>query len=270
MNRAYTTGIAAAALGVAHLAHAEDAQSILETAQAKQVERWTGVDRYIVTQRVMGQSTDTTYQRTEVQMSDGSTQTLFLPVAGGQAGAQDCGPMQMTPEALEAYAAGSEMVGAGMASEIEDGLEAAGLPRGLLAASGSEPNATFDPRVMMGGNAAFVRAAADAQRQQATDAARAPEQAAESADHMAEFMRRANLVGTETVDGRDSFHLRAEGLGMVQESDGREYTIESMSMWLDASEYVPLRTRVDGTMVAGDETSPMTIETVQSDYREVP
>ena len=73
----------------------------------------------------------------------------------------------MTAEQLDASADAMEMVGDSMATEIENGLEAAGLPRGLLAATGTDPTATFNPRVMMGSNAMFMRAAANAKREMA-------------------------------------------------------------------------------------------------------
>jgi hypothetical protein len=46
--------------------------------------------------------------------------------------------------------------------------------------------------------------------------------------------------------------------------------MEVMNIWIDAEEYVPLRMKVDGTITSGNETRPMTIETLMSDYRTVP
>lgn len=247
---------------------AEDARSILETARDKQLQRWQGVDSYVVRQTVMGQTVPTHYVRTIVADGNGNEQTLFMQTSVNSAASGSCdGPQKMTPEQLEAFAAASEMTGDATASEIEDGLEEAGLPRGLLAATGSDPTATFDPRVIMGGNATFLRAAANAERQlgQEDDA-----NAAMQAENMSRFVETAQLVGEDSIDGRKAFHLKVNDVDMVQESDGQTYEIKSVSMWIDKSEYVPLRTLVEGVMTSGDETRPLQIESLQSDYRNVP
>jgi hypothetical protein len=132
----------------------------------------------------------------------------------------------MTAEDLEAYAAASEMTGEASATEIENGLDQAGLPRGLLGGTDS--------------------------------------------DHSAEFANTAALVGTESIYGRSAFHLRASELNQLQEADGREYKMDAISMWIDSTEYVPLRMLVDGVLTSGSETQPMKLETIQSDYRPIP
>ena len=251
------------------IALSQDARSILDTAQEKQLERLEGVDVYIVTQSIMGNETKTWFQRTIIEDDAGNSQTLFLPVRNGGSNSGQClGPQEMTPEQLEAFAAATEMTGSVAAGEIENGLEEAGLPRGLLAASGSDPTATFDPRVMMGANAEFLRGAAQAKREMAAEDPSADGQ--EMADQMARFAENAKLVGTEEVDGRMAFHLQADVVGQVQQMEGSEYEMKSLSLWIDTAEYVPLRMKVDGTLTADGETKPMSIENFQSDYRTVP
>ncbi len=272
MRKSYVITILATIMIVPSTALAQDARSILETMQQKQLERWDGVDDYLVDQSLMSNATQMYFQRTEVTDSNGDVQTLFLPIASNQRTTGSCtsGAVQMTPEALEVYAQGAEMVGAGMGEEIESGLEEAGLPRGLLAASGSSPTATFDPRVMMGANAQFARGAADAQRWQAEEGARNIASAEQSANHMVQFAQTAKLVGTDTIDGMPAYHLRSDSINQVQQDDGREYRMEAMSVWIDKKRYVPLRMKVDGTMTSGNESKPMVIETHLSDYRSVP
>jgi len=257
------------ALGLSHMALAKNAQDILETARQKQLERWQGVDVYLVEQSMMGNSARTWFQRTEVTSDNGETETLFVPLPEAQVRAGQCpGAQQMTPEGLDAYARGLDMTGNVMAGEIENGLEQMGLPRGLLAASGSDPTATFDPRVMLGSGAVFVRGAANAQRQQAASDPTAGSR--QDMAHMALFMKTAQLKGTESVDGRTAYLLQASGLNQVQNVDGREYRMDTMRLWIDNDTYAPLKMRVDGTLIAGAESKPMSIETIQSDYRNVP
>lgn len=243
-------------------AGAQDARSILETAQQKQLERWEGVDTYVVRQTAMGHAMTSIMVRTTVELDDGSEHTLFMPV-NPQSGVCS-GPRRMTPEQLEQFADAQEMTGDALSSEVESGMEAAGLPPGMLAATGSSPNATLNPRVMMGANAEFLRAAADAERNSGDDGS-----AARSGEQMAQFMEKAQLVGREPVNGREAFHLRAEGLDVVETSDGQEFSADAMSLWIDAEHYVPLRMQIDGTMTHQGETRPVTIESLHTDYRNV-
>lgn len=267
---ALTTLVVAGMLPAISLA--QDAQSILQTMQQKQLHRWDGVNDYVVNQSMMGHATEMYFQRTEVTDHDGKVQTLFLPISASQRASGSCtnSPLQMTPEALETYASGAEAFGAGMGEEIETGLEKAGLPRGLLAASGSTPMATFDPRVMMGSGATFARAAAEAQRRQAGETSRNQASARESADHMMQFMKTAKFVGHEQVDGRKAYHLSSDKIHQVTEDGGRKYTMDAMSLWIDARDYVPLRMKIEGTLTSGGETRRMAIEVFQTDYRNVP
>ncbi len=247
---------------------ADDARTILEKARAKQVERWEGVDSYHVDQTSGGTRMALRYERVESTGPDGRPFVSFQPSAtagaSGNTGLAQGQPM--SPAELEQFAQAQEMVGEGLGKSIEDGLEKAGLPRGLLAASGSDPTATFDPRVMMGANAQFLRGAAQGQKTLA--AQRAEDQRAAAAD-MADFAEQARLVGRERIDGRDAFHVRAEGLNRTQRTDDGDFTLQSVSIWLDTGEYVPLRTKIDGVATSQGETRPFTLERLDSDYRAV-
>ena len=266
MRSTYIISLLAIAVIVPATAFAQDAQSIMETAREKQLERWEGVDVYVVDQTVMGNGNQTYFQRTKIEDDAGNSQIMFLPTRNDSS--QCMGPQTMGPEALDIFAESTETTATAVGGGIEDGLEDAGLPRGLLAASGSDPTATFDPRVMMGGSAEFLRGAAEAQRQRNAEDPSAD--GADMASQMAQFVENARLVGTETIDGRKAFHLQADNIGQVQEVDGSEYRMETMSLWIDTEEYVPLLMKVDGTLTADGETKPMSIENIQTDYRTVP
>ena len=252
------------------VAHGDVAQSILEKTRAKQLERWEGVDTYSVEQSLVGNRVTLLFQRVEVKGPDGKQFTMFEPGQPQSTGAGGIGPggRALTPEELEQFAQASEMTGQGLGAGIEDGLERAGLPRGLLAATGSDPTASFDPRVMMGANAEFLRFAAEGQKE---SAARRLSDQQESAQQMAQFAEKARLVGLEPVDGRDAFHLRVDGLNQTQKSEGgEEFTLRSVSLWIDSSEYVPLRTKMDGIARGREGERPITIERLDADYRAIP
>jgi hypothetical protein len=165
------------------------------------------------------------------------------------------------------------MMGAGMGEEIDRGMEEAGLPSVLLGGGGGGTGGGFlsmDPRSQMADVAAFSRIAADAERQRAAQPELERANARENVNQMAQFMDMATLVGTETVDGRTAFHLRAENVNQVHKEDDQEFNMQHISMWIDAKEYVPLKMKVDGIVTSKDGTRPMTIENLQTDYRVVP
>jgi len=269
MLRIIAIPVIAALASLPTTAFSQDARTIFETAQAKQLERWEGVDVYVVTQTIVGNSAQTYFQRAEFEDDNGNTQTAFLPASDAAVRSGQClGAQTMTPEAMEAYAAGSEMAGAALGSEVENGLEEAGLPRNLFSGMGSDGTVSADPSAMMGNNAAFMRAMAQAQRE---EAARDPgAEAEQTANQMADFIEKAKLVGTESMDGRKSYHLRVTNIDQLQEANGNEYKMDTLNIWVDAEHYVPLRMKVDGTLTADGEAKPMTLETIQSDYRTVP
>lgn len=257
-----------ALVGISGAALAQDVRSILETSQAKQLERWKGVNAYILNQSASGQQIQTHFQRTEVVDSDGNSQTMFLPVRNPGAQAGMCGSRTLTPDELEIFAQGLELTGSVTGPKQMERYEQAGIPAAAVKGDPSEPWASPDPRIMMGAGAEFLRGAADAQRAQAAEDPNADGR--ERADHIQQFIDKASLVGTESIDGRRAFHLRADGLDEVHESDGNQFRTEAMSMWVDTTEYVPLRIKMDGTLTSGRETRPMSMEMVYSDYRRVP
>lgn len=247
----------------------QDAQAILKMVRDKQVERWQGVETYVVDQSVMGTRTQSFYSRAEVVDSDGNPHTLFRPNFGNTDPCSAAGQSDLanaTPEQLDQMADGYEMVGEGLGSEIEKGMEEAGLPSGMLAATGSDPWATFDPRVMMGGNAQMFRELADAKRQRAIDDA-APDDSVKQAEALAE---NARVVGIETIDGREAFHIRAEDLNLTHEEDGQGMTVNAISMWIDREMHVPLNMKMDAIAMTEGESRPVTMERQNLDYRTVP
>jgi hypothetical protein len=86
------------------------------------------------------------------------------------------------------------------------------------------------------------------------------------------FAAVARLVGREQVEGRDAWLLRATDLAdtpMEQAENAPTFVLDVTSLWLDAAEYVPLRLKMDGRMTADGQTTPVTIELLELDYRAV-
>jgi len=248
--------------------HGQDASSILEVMRQKQIDRAEGVDAYIVVRQVASQRLTEYHKRFDVDDGKGNTYPMFQSVRmpDVQCLTEEQAALMM-PEGLETYAGALESTGDVLGGEVENGLAEAGLPRDLFntLGAGGDPWATTDVRRMYGGMATFARGAADAQRQNASESEATPD-----GSEFLDFAEDAKLVGTEKIDGNAAFHLRAEGLKQVQEADGQTFTIEAMSFWIDSADYVPLRTKVEGTASDGRETRPLTIEKLDTDYRNVP
>jgi hypothetical protein len=95
--------------------------------------------------------------------------------------------------------------------------------------------------------------------------------AQEAVYSIAAFSESAELVGTETVDGRKAYHLVAENLERTRSfAENQEFTLQTINAWIDADEYVPLKLVMDGTMDTDGTPRPVTIETIERDYRTVP
>ena len=77
--------------------------------------------------------------------------------------------------------------------------------------------------------------------------------------------------GTETVEGRDAYHLVAENLDRKRSfNEDQEFVLQTINAWIDIDDYVPLKLVMDGTMDTDGTPRPVTIETIERDYRTVP
>ncbi len=84
-----------------------------------------------------------------------------------------------------------------------------------------------------------------------------------------DFAGTARLIGKESVGGRQAFHIRNEDISRTQKNDDGEFTIDSISVWIDAEEYVTLKMQMDGIAKSGNESRPIRIEKLDEDYRKV-
>ena len=88
---------------------------------------------------------------------------------------------------------------------------------------------------------------------------------------IADFADNAKLVGTESIDGKETYHLVATDLNRTQEySEGNSFTIQTINVWIDTDMYVPLKMTMDGIMSTDGMPRPVTMEKLDQDYRNVP
>jgi len=254
---------------------AQDAQSIMQNMRDKQIERWEGVDTYRTSLSIMGNGAQLKFGRVTVTGVEGDSYDIFRqavlnedPCVSGNEGtmANEGSMADLTPEQLEQAASVLVFGGQVMGDTMDAEMTAAGLPPGMLAATGSDPWATFDPRQMYGAGAEIFRGAAEAKRERAAEIA-APDT---TISDMAIYSQSAKLVGTEPINGRDAYHLRSEDMNLTQVGDGGEFTIQTISMWIDTKEYVPLKMTMVGSIVSDGQTRPVKMEKLDLDYRNVP
>lgn len=238
-------------------AGAVDPGALMRKCEQVKVDRWEGVTHYVVVQSMMGQQVALPYERFEATGPDGRRLPGFRPMRADS---------PYSSADLRMAAEQARKAGRGLSDE----MNASGLPVGMLG-GGGEAWASPDPAVMMGGAGTFLEAAADAQdaNQRERDAAVA-EAAADSAtlDQMARRMRH---VGTESVEGVSTQHLRAAGLAQRHATDdGGEMVIQELDVWIDDRNCVPVKFTMAGTHTSGGKTQPVKIERVNSQYRAVP
>jgi hypothetical protein len=250
------------ALGIATSVAAADIESIAECAREQQKTRMAGIDNYAIVMEIMGHTAPQYFERVMLTGPSGASYEDFVMVPPDEiARRQD--QQGMTPEALDAYADGLRMTG--------DALEAETLKSGLPVdsifsrgpAPGEEPWASPNPSVMMGSMADFAEFAAEAKRRKSEGV---------SASNDAEkIFANAELVGTEDISGRSAWHLRSDNLDITETTNGQQFTINSVDLWLDRDDCVPLKFHMKGK-ASGDDGKPrdIFIEKSDSDYRTVP
>jgi len=89
-------------------------------------------------------------------------------------------------------------------------------------------------------------------------------------DEMQDIAQNAQYVGTESVNGRKAFHLKADDVEHVEETGDQTITFDTFEIWLDTTEYVPLRMLIHGTATTPEGTREIVMEKVDTDFRKVP
>lgn len=238
-------------------AGAVDPAALLRKCEQVKADRWEGVTHYVVVQSMLGQQVALPYERFEAIGTDGQRLPGFRPMTADS---------PYSSADLKMIAEKAREVGNGLSNE----MSASGLPVGMLG-GGGEPWASPDPSVMMGGAGTFLEAAADAQDSNQRERDAAVAEASANAAGMADMARRLRHVGTESVEGVATQHLRAAGLAQRHVTgDGGEMVIQDLDLWIDERNCVPIKFTMAGTHTSGGKTQPVTIERVNSQYRAVP
>jgi hypothetical protein len=257
MHKAIARTTLAALLILPVYALAADAESILKTMRDKQNERMASVQNYTIDQSMAGTRALLYYERI-ADAPAGYTLFRLVPVeeiVREEYEAQ--GNTPLTSDDLKLYANGIEMIGDLIAREAEGAVNAAGG----VAIGGN-------PRDMTSAIAGFIREGA-ATMDEDGEQGGGVQDALEEAWQMDAFGRMAHSVGTETVNGREAFLLRVDDVNITQTDGDQQFTLNTLSLWVDTSEYVALRLKVEGIAKSDGDTRPMTIESNDTNFRNV-
>jgi hypothetical protein len=101
----------------------------------------------------------------------------------------------------------------------------------------------------------------------------AVEEALLSVRGLQDLAETGRLEGTEDVDGAECYVLRTDRIQdpelARQMGTGADFTLRSLTIWIDTEEYVPRRTLATGDLIAQGRPQEMTIEILEQDYRRV-
>ena len=133
-------------------------------------------------------------------------------------------------------------------------MNEAGFPPGMLGAmengAEAEPWASPNPSTMMNSMADFAGAAG-----KASTAEEAAADEAAMAKSMALFRKRGESRRQGVHRKRRAIHARADDLNLAEDTNGGEFTIHSVSLWVDAEKHVPLKTAHGGRGDTGREVA---------------
>lgn len=253
-------------------ADSNSAEALFDKMQEVDARRAKGVSDYAMDITMMGHDTTLFYERVSIPVPNDEPIETFRLVSFDEMKKRQEAGRGMPPDAWQAYSDGLRQTGSAMSNEMNRGMTEAGLPSGMLdgigsdpAGPGAEPWASPNPSTMMSSMAGFTEAAGDS-----SSKGRGAAEEAAMAESMLLFKKRAKIVGKERIGKRTAVHARARDLNVVEEVDGHELTVNTISLWIDAEKYVPLKMRMEGVVTRGRESQEMFIERMDDDYRTVP
>jgi hypothetical protein len=234
---------------------AADTASVLEAARAKQAARWKSVENYTVVVRVNdsgGLQTPVFYEKMKV-----GDQVAFRMVSPA-----------------EYYRKTSERAGFPPSKEFMAGMAPALDMAAGAAAAGDADSPGMDFRGMTSQMSMFLRAGANAKE----DDGKAD--AAKAVGDFAEFAQRARLAGTEQVMAtsgspgamREAYRLVADNLTDIkldQPKGSAKFRLKTATLWLDKEHLVPLRLLMEGEAENKGKKTPIGIEKLDLDYKQV-
>lgn len=265
-------------------AQAQDAQSIVDAMQRKRAERLSGVSNYTVVQTMNGAEAALYFERIDEQpafriVPPGEYQEQALKKAGLAGGAGRAGAAP--------GAAGAQAAGGGVSDLLGNLTAASGFdPKALAALSSvASPGAGGGGFLQRAGGAALGAAKGELQQQLAQKAAQgifgrlasagddSREEAMLPLRFFDEFRSLARLAGREEIDGVQCHLLRTPEItdaAVARRLAGTdEFTVRRISVWVDATQLVPRRALIEGTVPGNGQPLQMSLDLHWQDYKAV-
>jgi hypothetical protein len=253
---------------------AETSADVFEEMDSRKRASFNGIDNYSVMKTTMGQCTLEHFEKESTASLDGrgAVQYMRLVPISEVATRRSPGAHLANASAEELDAAATAVRQAPSIDQtIRSELASAGLPAGFVFMLTNPPTdkpwLSPMPGDMMGNYAAMLEGAAQGKRQDATEKSQAEEET--RTDPLAAVAAQTRIVGRETLRDRLVIRLVADNLNHTQVSNGQEFTMNTLHLWVDAEKYVPLKMQIDGSATEGQEARALRIEREDMGYRSV-
>jgi hypothetical protein len=270
------TLISGLVLFISTSASAQSAADIFKEMDQRKRASYGNVQNYTLKKQSFGFCTLEHFEKATTQSTDGRGAVDYMrlvPLSEIAARNSPESPLaDATPAQLDAVAGQMRMHGPQMEAAMRSEMQQANLPGGigqmLMTPPPGEPWLSPNPNDMMGMYATMLEGAADGKRQDAANDAQAAREAATSS--LAEIAGRTRVAGRETLRNRPAYLLIAEDLNQTQVVDGAEFTLNTMRLWVDVNDYIPLKMSMEGIAKQGGESRDLKIEREDMEYRPVP
>jgi len=177
-----------------------------------------------------------------------------------------------TPEELDRAAAELRSQAPAVDQAMRNELQTAGLPGGLSYLIANPPPGkpwlSPMPGDMMNNYAEMLEGAAQGKRQAAKQNTEAEQEAKQ--DSLAVIADSTRIVGQESMHSRPAIHLVAEDLNYTQMANDQDFVLNTLHLWVDAEQYVPLKMQMDGRASDGQESRAVQIVREDMAYATTP
>jgi len=89
-------------------------------------------------------------------------------------------------------------------------------------------------------------------------------------DEIQELAKSATVLGTESIGSRSGYHLKSDNVDHIQQMDDQTVNFDTFEIWIDTTDYVPLKMLIHGTASGPEGSRPIVLDVMFSDYRHVP
>jgi hypothetical protein len=239
-----------------------------------------GIDNFLIKTEMMGFNVVEYFEKAgELSLENGDTAYVMrlVPIDELQERMSPDNPMtRATPGDLEHAATVIEQQGGVMEQELLKEMAKSGvgtlgggmLGNLLMHPPANQPWLSANPRDMTSMYATVLRAGAKRKMQRLAEDPMGDAQ--DMLNDVQELKAQTSVVGEQQIDGRRAIGLAATDLDHKQVANGEEFTLNTVTMWVDAEKQVPLRLNMDGVMMEGGKPREITISRNDEDYRSVP